>query len=228
MNRQIVTSIWILAIFVVLVSALLPFDDIVSLNAQALPKVLVHFNRRITDFGTFAWMIYSAGFVVVVAFIARRIAGEESTAVKARTGTRLGLYFLFTIGTASIFVHTVKFLIGRARPELFAEVGAYSLAPFTGDNLFESFPSGHSTAVGAFFGAFSMLVPRFRLVFLTFAIVLGASRVIVGAHYPSDVAAGLLLGLWTAIMTAFAFARKNWLFFEDESGWPLPKKQRQP
>ena len=53
--------------------------------------------------------------------------------------------------------------------------------------------------------------------------LIGVSRVIVGAHYPSDVAAGLLLGLWTAVATAFLFARRNWLFRLDARGWPLPK-----
>ncbi len=52
-------------------------------------------------------------------------------------------------------------------------MGAYSLTPFTGDNLYESFPSGHSTAAGAFFGAFAMLMPRFRWVFLLLALVSG-------------------------------------------------------
>jgi membrane-associated phospholipid phosphatase len=106
----------------------------------------------------------------------------------------------------------LKFLIGRARPELLADYGAYSLTPFTGNTLFESFPSGHSTAAGAFFGAFAMVMPQLRPLFLLSALLIGVSRVVVGAHYPSDVAAGLLLGLWVALMMAFLFARRGWLF----------------
>ena len=68
-----------------------------------------------------------------------------------------------------------------------------------------------------------MVAPRLRPLFLVGALTIGVSRVIVGAHYPSDVAAGLLLGLWTAIATAFIFARQDWLFRFDEKGWPLPK-----
>ena len=68
-----------------------------------------------------------------------------------------------------------------------------------------------------------MGAPRLRPLFLLGALTIGVSRVIVGAHYPSDVAAGLLLGLWTAIAVAYAFARKDWLFRLDERGWPLPK-----
>lgn len=128
-----------------------------------------------------------------------------------------------TIASAGILVHLLKLLIGRARPELLNELGAYSLTPFAGEWSYESFPSGHSTAIGALCGALAMLTPRLRPVFLLLALVIGVSRVIVGAHYPSDVAAGLLLGVWTAMAFAFIFARYKWLFRFDEKGWPQPK-----
>lgn len=71
-------------------------------------------------------------------------------------------------------------------------------------------------------------MPRFRWAFLLLALVIGVSRVIVGAHYPSDVAAGLLLGLWTAMAFAFIFARFEMLFRFDAQGWPQPKNASPP
>ena len=223
MHRPAISSAWILVTTLLLVAALIPFDPTLSERAQGLPETIVVFNQRITDFGTFGWMIYGSGLLVIVAYVVRRMSGNETLTGRARTARRLSLYFFLTIGTASALVHLLKFLIGRARPELFAELGAYSFTPFTGDVIYESFPSGHSTAVGAFFGAFAMLVPRLRLVFLLGALAIGVSRVIVGAHYPSDVAVGLLLGLWVALMMAFIFARQNWLFRLDDKGWPRLK-----
>lgn len=229
MNRSLATSsLWILAATAVLVVALVPFDPLLSERARGLPGAVVAFNERITDFGTFRWMIYGSGFLVILAYVVSRASADESTAGRARTGGRLSLYFFLTIGATSALVHLVKLIVGRARPELFAEHGAYSLTPFAYDDLYSSFPSGHSAAVGAFFGAFSMLVPRLRPLFLLGALAIGVSRVIVGAHYPSDVAAGLLLGLWTAIATAYVFARKAWLFRLDARGWPLPKSLLPP
>lgn len=224
MNRSLTTSsLWIFAATVVLVVGLIPFDPAISQRAQGLPGAIVAFNERITDFGTFSWMIYGSGVLVILAYVAHRIGRNETLAGRTRTAWRLPLYFLLTIGATSALVHLVKLVVGRARPELFAEHGAYSLTPFAYDDLYSSFPSGHSAAVGAFFGAFSMLAPQLRPLFLLGALTIGVSRVIVGAHYPSDVAAGLLLGLWTAVATAFLFARKEWLFRFDPRGWPLPK-----
>ena len=224
MNRPLATSsLWILAATAVLIVALVPFDALISQRAQGLPETIVTLNRHITDFGTFRWMIYGSGLVVIIAYILYRVSGNVTLAGRARTAWRLSLYFFVTIGATSALVHLVKLVVGRARPALFAEHGAYSLTPFAYDDLYSSFPSGHSAAVGAFFGAFSMVAPRLRPLFLVGALTIGVSRVIVGAHYPSDVAAGLLLGLWTAIAAAFIFARQDWLFRFDEKGWPLPK-----
>ncbi|AUX78268.1 MULTISPECIES: phosphatase PAP2 family protein [Sinorhizobium] len=226
MNQPLASSSWILLTTIILVVALVPFDPHLSQWAQGLPQEIIGFNRAITDFGTFAWMIYTSATLLLIAFIVRRSSRRNTVRQRARTARRLGAYFLLTIGTASVLVHGLKLLIGRARPELFAEYGAYSLTPFTGSGAFESFPSGHSTAAGAFFGAFAMLTPRLRPLFLILALLIGVSRVVVGAHYPSDVAAGLLLGLWTAMMVAFLFARRDWLFRLDAGGWPAPKTAR--
>lgn len=56
-----------------------------------------------------------------------------------------------------------------------------------------SFPSGHTLIVFALaFGIF-WLNRRWGAVFLLGAFVVGISRVIVGVHYPSDVAAGIII-----------------------------------
>ncbi|MHC2542437.1 phosphatase PAP2 family protein [Sinorhizobium meliloti] len=221
MNRPLSLTVWIWLMTVVLVVAFTPFDPHLSEWAQGLPEEVVGFNRAITDIGTFAWMIYSSALLLLIAFVVRRSSARDTLRQRARAARNLSAYFLLTIGTAGALVHGLKFLIGRARPELLADYGPYSLTPFTGDTLFESFPSGHSTAAGAFFGAFAMVMPQLRPLFLLLALLVGISRVVVGAHYPSDVAAGLLLGLWVALMMAFVFARQGWLFNLGAAGWPV-------
>lgn len=223
MRQALSSTAWIFLTTAVLLLALVPFDPHLAEWAQGLPDAIVDFNEAITDFGTFGWMIYASAFLLLAAFIAKRTSRRETVWQKARTARNLSAYFLLTIGTASVLVHGLKLLIGRARPELLDKYGAYSLTPFTGDQMFESFPSGHSTAAGAMFGALAMLMPRFRPLFFLFAMVIGTSRVVVGAHYPSDVAAGLLLGLWTAVIFAFLFAQQGWHFRWGAHGWPVSR-----
>ncbi|MGW3497018.1 phosphatase PAP2 family protein [Streptomyces sp. NPDC001020] len=57
-----------------------------------------------------------------------------------------------------------------------------------------AFPSNHTTVAFAFAAAFFLVSRRLGAVALLTAVVMGASRVYVGAHYPHDVAVGALVG----------------------------------
>lgn len=58
-----------------------------------------------------------------------------------------------------------------------------------------SFPSGHTTSSFAVFSVFWGLNSSFGYVFLIIAILIAFSRIYLYLHYPSDVLAGMILGL---------------------------------
>lgn len=61
-----------------------------------------------------------------------------------------------------------------------------------------SFPSGHAASAAAFASAVALEIPALRVSLATLAGLVGFSRVATGAHYPSDVAAGFVLGATVA------------------------------
>lgn len=72
-----------------------------------------------------------------------------------------------------------------------------------------SFPSGHSTTAGVFFGVLVYYARWWetRSLLLSIALLVGLSRVAVGVHWPIDVAAGLAGGLLAAGGGAWLAAR---------------------
>jgi undecaprenyl-diphosphatase len=63
-----------------------------------------------------------------------------------------------------------------------------------------SFPSDHATAAFAAGFAVFLVSRRAGALFLAFAVATGLSRVAVGLHYPSDVAAGAVIGFLCAVV----------------------------
>lgn len=103
-----------------------------------------------------------------------------------------------------------KFIVERHRPN--PALLFNPLAPETGSN---SFPSGHVALVVGLAWAFYFLARKTRwatptaVVGILMAVVVGASRLYIGVHYPSDVIASFLAatagvvlftGLWNTII----------------------------
>lgn len=57
-----------------------------------------------------------------------------------------------------------------------------------------SFPSGHTLHAVIFTLAALEYYPELSIILITFTIMIGLSRVVLGLHYPSDVIAGALIG----------------------------------
>jgi undecaprenyl-diphosphatase len=64
-----------------------------------------------------------------------------------------------------------------------------------------SFPSGHVRETALYSTIMAITLPRVRMLFIIFTLFIGLSRIYLGAHYPSDVIAGLIIGTSTGLIT---------------------------
>ncbi|TPW26073.1 phosphatase PAP2 family protein [Pararhizobium mangrovi] len=176
--------------------------------------------RSVTDLGQAGWVLLAAGLALFFGSAADwRLASLRKRMALLRV-TALTGYLFTSLAAGGLIATIVKYCIGRARPLHFAELGAFAFRPFT-DATFASFPSGHATTVGGFFAAIALVFPRLRVPCLVLALWLAFTRVLVGAHYPSDVVAGLAWGAWFSYFTAMVFASRGIVFRYDANGFPV-------
>lgn len=114
------------------------------------------------------------------------------------------LFVVLSVGTGALLTHVLKESYGRVRPDLVEGLDPVHTA---------SFPSGHALVATVAYLTLASLVMRFfddwrvRVyvagLALFVALIVGVSRVYIGVHWPSDVAAGWALGI--------AWASLSWL-----------------
>jgi len=97
--------------------------------------------------------------------------------------------------TAGLIVQILKHLVGRARPRLTHD------SVFIGPSFqssYDSFPSGHTVMVFCLAYILSKRFPRYKILFYLFALIVGFDRIGDISHFPSDVLAGMVIGLLVA------------------------------
>jgi membrane-associated phospholipid phosphatase len=107
---------------------------------------------------------------------------------------RLSTHFLLCSLSSAVLPHILKALIDQERPDRLTVSGHWRGVPFSGKSE-DAFPSGHALHVGALASAATLLPPKIRNLFWAAGALLVGTRVILLAHWFTDVLAGLGLGV---------------------------------
>ncbi len=162
------------------------------------------FFAAITDFAS-GWLWYSVALTGLAGAYIRHRSQQLPIGTTAFTvRKRAWIFMIVAMASSGITEVVLKFAIGRDRPRFLFEDGGASFHPFrmnTGDS---SFPSGHAQSITSAMLALALIYPPLRPVFFVTAVLIAASRVIIGAHYLSDV----LGGVWLAVAAVIYWRRR--------------------
>ncbi|MGE5421724.1 MAG: phosphatase PAP2 family protein [Ignavibacteriales bacterium] len=188
----IVLGIVCLLIYIILAQKLLS-KDLIAFDQLITAHILAFSSPTATKIMIFITYWGNTWVAFLVALIGIFII------IKTKRGRWSAKILLMAVTGASIAVTPLKNIFHRSRP-------LERLLYFTG----YSFPSGHAMISSALYGmiayllwinlrsSFSRYIAVFALVLLI--LLIGFSRIYLGAHYPSDVLAGYAAGgLWLII-----------------------------
>ena len=190
---------WLIGIIIVVaaIATAFYFDTAVAqFMADHQTPVMRSFMRNVSRFGDW-WSHFLVG-----------LAGAGIAWWRgSKKWTRIFLAMLIALSIAGIAGRVIKVSTGRARPSVKIEQGWNG--PRLSDPKYHSFPSGHVDASIGFFGVLFLARRRVGLAFLPIPILIGFSRLYLGAHWLSDVVCAMLLGIVSALVVWQFFLRRS-------------------
>lgn len=108
---------------------------------------------------------------------------------------------LVVVAVVALAANVLQGAIGRVRPN--QSTSHLTFKPPFAELLTKQdvcFPSGEATLAFAVAAAAAAFFSRWRYLAFGLACLAAAARLINGAHYPSDVAAGALIGAWATVL----------------------------
>lgn len=179
-----------------------PVDLPVAREVRTWPEWFVTFADDLTNYGDTWEILFVLVWLVPLVGIAF-----------GRWYWRQALGLALTLLATGLLAIVLKGSIGRGRPTVMFDRGMeLGFEPFSFSHAWTSFPSGHAVSAAtlatwlAFQGS-----RRWVPAWVMLALVLGATRVIVKAHWPSDVIAGLCVGVVAARLIIARFGAHPWM-----------------
>lgn len=162
------------------------FDDLFIdlINGKMKNKYFDIFMYKVTDLGG---AIFSSLFSLVLL-----VFGNNKVRL-------IAIEALLVLFISQIIVQSLKKMLGRERPYVIME----KLNTFGIDLSDYSFPSGHTTASFSIATTLALNIPILTYLVFIIAIIIGVSRIYLGVHYPTDVAAGIILGMGSSLLVHF-------------------------
>jgi membrane-associated phospholipid phosphatase len=180
---------WLVGIIIaaIAIAASFYFDDAVwSFIRQHQNRGVYGFMRNVSWFGDWPSHVALGLALLGVAWV----RGSKKWA-------RVFLSMLIAMALAGLAGHVIKRAVPRARPSVKSELH-WGGPRFS--TKYHSLPSGHVGASTAFFGVLLFTRQRIGLACFVIPILIGFSRMYIGAHYLSDVVCAAVLGLLCALL----------------------------
>jgi membrane-associated phospholipid phosphatase len=162
-------------------------------------------------FGSHNWLF--AGVISLALGLLLMLFGQRRMA-------RGWLFFSVVIILSFILCTVLKFILARYRPELYFTQGFYGFHFFSLKHSLNSMPSGHATLAFARCYALAKIAKRkvLTILLLVIASLIAFSRLVIVAHYPSDIILGAYIGLLSVYWVgAFFPIKRNRHLFNSSS-----------
>ena len=204
-------------LFFFIISILLSFviDTKLTLFFYGFNEPFKSFFHTVTKFGdSLYYLLFIALFFLIL-----RVRKNISPIFKNLYD--LNVFVFYNIILSGVVTQILKHLVGRPRPKmLLFDHDSLDLNLFTFNSSFHSFPSGHTSTIFSIVFVFYFLFPGIKKYIISVGIFIALTRLIIGAHYLSDVIAGSAVSYFVFIFLRNKFFIQERLFIKKEEFFP--------
>ncbi len=177
---------------------------------SSLQKIyLKEFFIQITTLGDSLWYFV---FSIIFIFIGLILRGNDHFK-KYKNILNINLSFNFylfvSVLITGLLTQLLKHIVGRPRPNYTNLNDNVGFEFFSLGSEFHSFPSGHTSTIFSVALVLLFFFPKSKYIVLFFASIIAFSRVVVGAHFFTDVLGGIVVAYLGVKITKFIFEKIN-------------------
>jgi undecaprenyl-diphosphatase len=195
--KRTVAFYWLIGIAIAALAIALGFyfdDTVRDFMAEHQTPALRSFMRYVSLFGDWPSHVAVGLLLLAIAWVR-----------DSKKWTRIFLAMLIAMSLAGVTGEVIKRMIPRPRPSVHTDM-RWGGPRFS--SKYHSFPSGHVDASTAFFCSLFLANRRIGLACFPIPILIGLSRMYLGAHYLSDVVCAAVLGILCAVFVAHFLFRQ--------------------
>ena len=162
-------------------------------NKNPNNEYLYIFFKETTKLGSSSWYLGLSVFCIIFFYLSKFFSLVVTEKIKGLINFFISsIVYLLVVG---VFTQIGKHLIGRPRPNHTNFDNLLDFNFLSLDSSFHSFPSGHSSTIFMLCFILCATLPKLKYFFYLLASIIAFSRVVVGAHFFTDIVAGGVLAL---------------------------------
>ena len=152
---------------------------------------LKDFFKQITVLGDSKWYFVSSFFVIICCYIIKKTKYCLNHKNIINVFNSFSIFLVLSLITSGLITQLLKHIIGRPRPEHTSFNSDLEFNFFNLNSEFHSFPSGHTSTIFVVALIAAFFLPKLKYFFISLAGVIAFSRIVVGAHFFTDVLGGI-------------------------------------
>ncbi len=189
-----------------------------NFNASLQNVYLKEFFIQITTLGNSKWYFFISLLMIFLGFL---LKGNKNF-INYKNAVDLKIYFgifLFaSLLVGGILTQFIKHVVGRPRPNYTSLEENIGFDFFNLNSEFHSFPSGHASTIFVVALTIIFFLPKLKYFMFVVASIIAFSRVVVGAHFFTDIIGGAAIAFISIKITILFLKKYKIIPFKKISG----------